>query len=232
MNRQLKILAATALLLGSQRPSVAQQAAVATKPLGLASVRFEQNATDGDAEVVFEATGDQNGLVKLTVVSPDGRTVINFDAPAGSMGIRQFRMESPEPEDIESLKAAYPQGVYRFSGITSTGTKLAGESKLSHSLPATASFRPRGGAVGAEKLEISWTPVEGVAAYVVSIEQEEMNLTVEARLPATATRFRVPDGFMSPGTAYKLAVGTVMESGNASFVETMITTAPAAKKAP
>ena len=230
MKRQLQILAAAALLLGSQRPSVAQQAPA--KPFELMSVRMEQNATDEDAEVVFEATGDK-GLVKLTVVSPDGRSVIDFSAPAGSMGIRQFRLESPEPGDIASLKEAYPEGVYRFTGTTSTGTKLAGETKLSHALPPVASIvGPRGGGVAAEKLEINWAPVEGVAAYVVSIEQEEMNLSVEARLPATASRFRVPDGFARPGTAYKLAVGAVMESGNASFVEKTITTAAAAKKAP
>ena len=231
MKKQLQILAAMALLLGSQRPSVAQQAT--TKPFELMSVRMEQNATDEDAEIVFEAAGIKYGLVQLTVVSPDGRNVIDFSAPAGSVGIRQFLLESPEPGDIASLKAAYPEGVYRFTGTTSTGTKLAGETKLSHALPPASSIvGPRGGSVAAEKIEINWAPVEGVAAYVVSIEQEEMNLSVEARLPATASRFKVPDGFALPGTAYKLAVGAVMASGNASFVEKTITTAAAAKKAP
>ena len=234
MKRQCTILAATALLLGSQQPTSGQQALLPPKPFGLVSVHFEQNATDGDAEVVFEAKGDQNGLVKLSVVSPDGRTVIDFRAPEASAGIRQFRMESPEPGDIESLKAAYPQGVYRFSGTTSTGVKLQGDSKLSHGLPATVSFvRPSAGAQGvsAEKLVITWTQVRGLVAYIVSIEQEELNSSVVARLPGTATRFTVPDGFMLPGTEYKLAVGTVTENGNASFVETTVKTA-ATKKIP
>jgi hypothetical protein len=47
-------------------------------PFAVANVRFEQNATDGDAEVVFEVKGGKEGLAKLTVVSPDGRTVIDF----------------------------------------------------------------------------------------------------------------------------------------------------------
>ena len=91
--------------------------------------------------------------------------------------------------------------------------------------------RPRAGAKGvaAEKMEISWTPVKGLAAYVVTIEQEEQNLSVTARLPGTATRFAAPAGFLRPGTEYKLAVGTVMENGNASFVETTIETAAAVK---
>ena len=40
-----------------------------------ASARFEQNATDGDVEAVFEAIAGDDGLTKLTITSPDGRTI-------------------------------------------------------------------------------------------------------------------------------------------------------------
>jgi hypothetical protein len=229
MNRYFLTFPVAALLLGSP---VIGQAPTSAKPFGLAEVRFEQNATDQDAEVVFEATGDRDGLVQLAIVSPDGRNVVDFKAPEGSMGIRQFRMESPEPGDVAKLKAAYPEGVYRFEGTTSAGVKLQSEAKLSHQLPGTVSFvRPLAGAKGvsAEKMVIAWSPVKGVAAYVVTIEQEEENLSVTARVPGRATRFAAPAGFLRPGTEYKLAVGTVMASGNASFVETTIETAAAAK---
>ena len=97
----------------------------------MASVRFEQNATDGDVEVVFEAKGGDAGLAHFKVVSPDGRTVIDFNAPDSStLGIRQFRMESPEPKDVEALKTAYPEGKYLFSGTTLSGMTLAGEFTL------------------------------------------------------------------------------------------------------
>ena len=194
----------------------------------VASVHFEQNATDGDVEVVFEVQGEEGGLVELIIVSPDGRRVVDFKAPdPTTLGIRQFRFESPEPSDIESLKAAYPEGVYDFAGKTSSGAKLVGESSLSHRLPATATFA--GSATTAERvlmtdLEISWSAVEGVASYVVEIEQDELNVRITALLPGSSTSFAVPKGFLSPGREYQIAIGTVSDEGNISFMETSFTT--------
>ena len=194
-----------------------------------ASVHFEQNATDGDVEVVFKAKGGDEGLAKLRVVAPDGRTVIDFTAPDPStLGIRQFEFESPEPPDVEGLKAAYPEGVYRFSAATVSGEVLSGESTLSHTLPATAVFvHPSAEAedVGVEGLEISWVPVAGVSAYIVEIENDDLEVGFEATLPGSASTFRVPDGFLTSGTEYDLAIGTVSEADNISFVETSFTTA-------
>jgi hypothetical protein len=163
------------------------------------------------------------------VVSPDGRTVIDFTAPdASTLGIRQFRFESPEPANFESLASAYPEGVYTFSGATAAGEKLHAESRLNHKLPATASFlRPTAGArsVSVKGLEITWTPVTSLAAYIIKIEQDERAVSLMARLPGTVAKFAVPDGFLLPGTEYQLAIGTVTNEGNISFVETNFSTA-------
>ena len=198
-------------------------------PFEVASVHFEQNATDGDVEVVFKVQGGNDGLAKLVVVSPDGRKVIDFTAPdATTLGIRQFSFESPEPADTNKLKAAYPEGVYTFEGVTSAGAKLHGKSTLNHQLPATASFlRPLPEAEGmdTENLEIRWTPVKNMAAYIIEIEQDELHVRVEAQLPGSATSFAVPDGFLLPDTEYDLSIGTVAHEGNISFVETSFTTA-------
>jgi hypothetical protein len=199
-------------------------------PFAAASVHFEQNATDGDVEVVFEVKGGDEGLAKLVVVSPDGRTVIDFTAPdASTLGIRQFRFESPEPGDVESVKSAYPEGVYTFAGATAAGVRLHGRSTLNYKLPATASFlRPGAGArgVGAKDVEITWTPVKNLAAYIIEIEQEALDVRIRAKLPGSgATSFAVPNGFLLPGTEYHLGIGTVTDEGNISFVESTFTTA-------
>ncbi len=230
MTRRMQMLAGVSLLLGSHglAPGVGNQSAPSA-PLAVATVHFERNATDGDVEVVFEVKGGDEGLAKLAVVSPDGRTVIDFTAPdASTLGIRQFRFESPEPGDVESLKAAYPEGVYTFAGATAAGHKLHGESTLHHKLPATVSFvRPGVGArgVGAKHLEIEWTPVKKVTAYIVKIEQHALAVEITARLPGSVGTFAVPDGFLRPGTKYQLGIGTVTDEGNISFVETTFTTA-------
>jgi hypothetical protein len=197
-------------------------------PFEVARIHFEQNATDGDVEVVVEVEGGDEGMAKLAVVSPDGRTIIDVTAPdATTLGIRQFLFESPEPEDVESLKSAYPEGVYSFSGATVAGDKLHGESRLVHSLPDTTSIlQPEPGArgVAASGLEITWSPIGNLSAYIINIEQDALNVSLTARLPGSATGFAVPDGFLRPGTKYELGIGSVGDDGNISFVESTFTT--------
>ncbi len=225
--RAARALAAAALLLGPTGLSLAADGA--PSKLATATVHFEQNATDGDVEVVIRAKGGKDGLAKLSVTGPDGRTAIDFAAPDPStLGIREFEFESPEPTDVAGLKAAYPTGKYRFAGATAAGKEFSGESTLSHELPATTAFVQPG--VGAQKvpvkgLEIRWTPVAGVSGYVVELEQDELGVSLEAHLPGSASSLSVPDGFLRPGTEYDLGIGTVSKGGNVSFVETSFTTA-------
>jgi hypothetical protein len=197
--------------------------------LATAQVHFEQNATDGDVEVVFRAKGGKEGLAKLSVTGPDGRTAIDFAAPDPStLGIREFEFESPEPADVAGLKAAYPAGTYRFAGATAAGQEFRGESTLSHELPATSAFVEPGldaENVPVKGLVIRWTPVAGVSGYVVELEQDDLGVSLEAHLPGSTSSLSVPDGFLRPGTEYDLGIGTVSKEGNVSFVETSFTTA-------
>jgi hypothetical protein len=225
------LLLAVTLLLGASGPAVeAGKELGASVPFAAASVHFEQNVTDGDFEAVFEIKGGKEGLAKLTVVSPDGRTVIDFTAPDAPtfLGIRQFRFETPEPRDLKSLTSAYPAGVYSFAGATAAGERLQGKATLSHTLPATVSFlRPKADArvVGAKNLKVAWTPVKNAAAYMIKIEQSKLGVNLTSTLPGSASTFAVPDDFLRPGTEYQLAIGTVSPQGNISFVETTFTTA-------
>lgn len=227
---RIALLAVAPLLFSCRgQPPRADADSAGANSFALAQVHFEQNATDGDVEVVFEVKGGDEGLRRLTVVAPDGRTIVDFAAPEPStLGMRQFRFESPEPGDTASLAAEYPEGVYVFSGVTASGARLHGESTLSHRLPPPTSFlRPETDArdVTTSGQVFAWTPVEGLAAYVVYVEHDETNVHLTARLPASVTAFAVPDGFLLPGTTYQLGIGTVTAEGNASFVETTMTTA-------
>jgi hypothetical protein len=224
-----RVLVAAALLLGPPGLSLAAGEGAAPKKFPTAQVHFEQNATDGDVEVVFRAKGGKEGLAKLTVIDPKGRTAIDFTAPDPStLGIREFEFESPEPADVAGLKAAYPAGTYRFAGATAAGERFSGESTLSHELPDTSAFvEPAEGAekVPVKGLVIRWTPVAGVSGYVVELEQDDLGVSLEAHLPGSTSSLSVPDGFLRPGTEYDLGIGTVSKEGNVSFVETSFTTA-------
>jgi hypothetical protein len=155
--------------------------------------------------------------------------VVDFKAPdPTTLGLRQFRFESPEPKDPTILTSAYPQGAYTFNGTTVDGRKFHGESTLSHALPAATSFiHPKAEAknVNAAHCEITWVPVKIAAAYIIYVEQDRLDVNVTARLSRSMTSFTVPDGFLRPGTEYTLGIGTVSKEGNVSFVETTFTTA-------
>jgi hypothetical protein len=218
---------ASLFLTGAADPQVTSGT---TTPFTTATVHFEQNATDGDVEVVFEVKGGAEGLAKLTVAAPNGRNVVDFTArdPA-TLGMRQFRFESPEPRDAASLKAAYPEGEYVFSGTTVSGASLQGRSTLHHALPPTTSFvRPTANAqnVGVRGLVLAWKPVAGLDGHIVYLEQDELGVHVTARLPSTASTFAVPEGFLIPGTEYMMGIGTVTKGGNVSYVEAAFRTAP------
>lgn len=228
--KQIPILAGLSLLLGFHGLAMAaDKQSDPAAPFTVARVYFEQNATDGDVEVVFEVKGGDVGLTKLVVVSPDGRTVIDFSAPdASTLGMRSFRFESPEPRDIESLKSAYPEGVYTFTGATIAGDIFYGDSTLNHKLPAAASFLwsgPGARGVGAKDLKITWTPVKNLSAYIIEIEQDELDVKIVAKLPKSVSTFTVPDSILLPGKVYHLSIGTVTDAGNISFVETSFATA-------
>jgi hypothetical protein len=231
MTKRLPIIAGMFLVLAAAHNLSAQarQAATSSEAFTIATVHFERNVTDGDFEVVFEVKGGADGLTKLTVTSPDGRTIVDVAAPDKStLGMRQFRFESPEPPDFNRLKSAYPEGVYTFAGLTATGTRLHGTATLKHTLPAGTSFlRPGADArnVAVRNLKITWTPVKSVAGYIVYVEQGDLSVT--GRLSASVSSFVVPDGFLIPGKEYQLGIGTISESGNISFVETGFATAAA-----
>ena len=198
-------------------------------PFGVALVHFEQNVTDGDSEVVFEVKAGKEGLARLVVTAPDGRTVVDFTAPdASTLGIRQFRFETPEPRDLKTLRSAYPEGVYAFAGVATGGEKLRGEATLHHALPATTSFvSPKAGAAGVatKNLKITWSPVKNLTAYTLNLEQRGKSASLTAHVPGSVSSFPVPDGLLLPGTEYQLALGTVSKTGNISLVETTFRTA-------
>lgn len=216
-------LAAVSCSSGGGAPPAGEAA-----PFAVATVHFEQNATDGDVEVVFEVKGGDDGLTSVTVTAPDGRTVVSAASPdTSTMGVRQYRFESPEPTDAARLKAAYPEGVYRFAGTTA-GARYASEATLSHRLPpGITGITPADDAEGVRVrgLRVTWTAVRDVASYVVGIEQPELGFNLSVTLPGSATSFAVPEGVLQPGHAYTLAIGTVATGGNASYVETTFATA-------
>jgi hypothetical protein len=219
----------TAIVLATLALGFAQGLAHAQEKFEMVKVYFEQNVNDKDAEVKFEAVsgGANTGLATLKVTAPDGRTVIDFKSADSKLGIRHLMLESPEPKNDGRVQKDFPEGMYKFTGTTTAGTKLAGQATLSHNLPAPTSFvrpKPDEKDVPVQGLKLAWNPIKNMASTVVLIEDEKSGRSMRLSLAGDATTFAVPDGFLKPGTEYKLAIGTVASDGNASYIETGFTT--------
>jgi hypothetical protein len=184
---------------------------------------LERNATDDDIEVVFAVTSNEKGMATLRVIAPDGRTVVDFKAPDSKLGVRHVALETPEPPLNDGrVQADFPQGAYRFEGVLVDGETLRGEAFLSHTLPdATTITSPPEGRkdVPVMGTRVRWTAVKDAVLYVFTLEDEGETKTIKATLPAGTTSFNVPDGFMTPNTEYKAAVGAVLKGGSRTFVE-------------
>jgi hypothetical protein len=191
-----------------------------------ASIILEHNATDGDYEIVIEATGADTGIVEFSVKAPSGSPVatIKMEDPGG----REFLIESPEPTDLQGILDAFPEGNYVFTARTLEGETLETTAALSHALaPATTITAPTGDEpVPADSGVIEWKSVPEATRYSVEIENDELDFTLLVHLPSNATRFAVPAGVLMPDTEYELGVVVAMESGNITVEETSFTTGP------
>ncbi len=230
MNRQIIIVLSANILLGTSSLLSAQdKKASSYEHFDKAEIYFEQNTTDGDAEVVIKAKAGKDGMTKLKVITPDGRTIVDFNSPdPTTMGIRQFHLESPEPEDIEAVKKAFPEGIYKFFGTTTDGEEYMDEAALSHALPTPIAIKypaDKSEDIPTKDLEITWEPIENAEVYLIEVEQDDLDIKVEAKLSNSETSFSVPAKFLHPDLEYKIVIGAESVKGNLNFVETSFTTA-------
>lgn len=198
-------------------------------PFEEASIIVEQNATDGDTEVVIEGRPGDDGLKLLYIQSPDRRNVATLIAPDPStFGQRVFRFESPEPPG-EAVLAAYPEGRYTFIGVSTTGERFRSTADLSHDLPGetTILYPPDEATIPATELTIQWSAVTGIREYVLEFENESADpeQTLTLNLPPETTSFVVPPSLLVPGADYQIGIHTVGENGNIVAIESTFSTA-------
>jgi hypothetical protein len=192
------------------------------------TINVERNATDGDTEIVISAKAGDEGLHTLSITTPHRRNVAHVLSPDRSVsGIREFFFESPEPEG-EAILAAYPEGTYTFTGVSSIGERFRGTAVLSHDLPAPATilFPMQDSQVGTDSLIIQWSAVSDIREYVIEFENESADpeQILNVNVPASHTSFEIPASMLVRGADYQVGVWTVGANGNTSVVETTFST--------
>jgi hypothetical protein len=180
-----------------------------------ASIILEHNATDGDAEIVVFAKGGDKGLARISILAPDGTAVLDLSTQKRTLGLQKFSVETAEPV-MSKVISAYPEGTYRFEGVTVDGVRLHSTTNLVHGLPSPPVIT-----INKTEGKVNWTAVAGATGYSIEIEREVdgenvMKLTID--LPITSTSFSIPKVLFVPGE-YKVGFAVRGKTGNIVVVE-------------
>lgn len=191
-----------------------------------ARIHLEQNVVDEDAEAVITIKGGDEGLRTIRVIAPDRRRITAYESRnRRNLGAREMLIETPEPS-LATVLAAYPEGTYRFIGHTFDGEELLAEAVLSHEFAdAVAVTFPENEAEDVPlEVTLLWEPVAEAVGYFVEIEQEDLEIVIETNIPAPASSFALPAGWLRPGLEYVVGIGSISENGNVTFIESTFTT--------
>jgi hypothetical protein len=186
-------------------------------------IYLEQNYSDGDTEVILLAKTEEFGLKKLWIFSPRGELVYKFKSPnnGSNLGGREILVESPEPDDLELVLEAYPQGDYIFIGRDFADQWTFGVATLVHDIPppATINFPPNGGAVSQYQFDVVWESVIPAEKFLIELENQETGEELYVQVPADCNSFRAPEEWLVPGSEYQVSVSVINVYGNMTVIE-------------
>ena len=227
----LAITAGTVLGWGGLSSASSGSGASASKP-----IRFEQhdlyieyNATAGDAGLQLGV--DAESWRRFTLYDTKGRVLIHIGSRGRlhrPFGLSELFLEASEPPFTEVpfnvFKRRFPEGTYRFRGVTSNGRTLVGSDQLSHTIPGAPNVTSptEGELVDPDGFTISWDPVTEpagvqIVTYQVIVNQGDRELSMY--VPPGVTGVTIPGEFLEPGTK---TVGEILardNSGNQTITE-------------
>jgi hypothetical protein len=210
------------------QPRAAQRVVV---PLEDARLKFEINSTDGDGGV--QVFIDAEEWTTMSIFDPHGNRIFSTETRGrlARFGGSELFLESGEPPfselPLDKLLKQWPAGVYKFRGAGPDGQLFRGSARLTHHLPAGPNLMSPVESSPPQKPRdtvMRWQRVPAPAGsriigYQVLVERETRLKalpvrTLDVTMPPTATRLRVPPGFLRPNTEYSWEVLAIEGSGN------------------
>lgn len=180
-------------------------------------IRFEQhdlyieyNATDRDAGLQLGA--DAESWRRFTLYDTEGKVLIHIDARGrlhDPFGLSELFLEASEPAFTEvpfaKFKRRFPEGRYRFRGVSSNGRTLVGSDQLSHLIPAAPNVTSptEGALVDPNGFTVSWDPVTepaGVEIVTYQVIVSQGNRELSMYVPPDVTSVTIPGEFLEPNT--------------------------------
>ncbi|MBT8078159.1 MAG: hypothetical protein KJO31_06255 [Gammaproteobacteria bacterium] len=213
-------------------------------PFAEAQVLIQLNDTDGD--LGFHARIDGDPWKRLTIESPDERTLLNVRLRGAlrRQGLTEFAFESAEPTfdelDPDVFFDRFPEGTYEIEGVGFDGLEYESESELSHLIPAAPDNLMVSGVpatddcdgaipVASDPVVISWDEVDEAHAtlgsggdveidsYELAIEGDTIDYTVNVE--ADVTSIELASGALPSGEEIKFQVLVREEEGNETSSE-------------
>ena len=174
-----------------------------------ARIFIEYNSTDND--LGFHVFLDAEEWKSVRIVNPAGVTIFDAAGKAayGNLGLSELFFEGAEPSlddfPLDALLALFPEGKYKFTGVTPGGVRLSSTATFTHAVPAGPSVSSE---VNGDTIVTRWEPVtappEGfpdrkieIAGYQIIVDPFQVTL------PATSTEVTLPREFaasLRPGS--------------------------------
>jgi hypothetical protein len=179
-------------------------------------IRFEQhdlyieyNATAGDAGLQLGA--DAESWKRFTLYDTEGKVLIHIGSRGRlrkPFGLSELFLEASEPAFTEvpfaKFKRRFPEGTYRFRGVTDNGRRLVGKDELSHLIPHAPNVTSptEGELVDPDGFAVAWDPVTKppgvkIVTYQVIVIQGDRELSMY--VPPSVTSVTIPGEFLEPG---------------------------------
>lgn len=190
-------------------------------------IYIEYNSSAND--LGFHVSLDGEDWQSLRITNPAGATIfaVEGEGPYRELGMTELFFEGAEPSldefPLADLLSLFPEGTYRFGGITADEKRIASSGTLTHAVPA-------GPQVSAEVADgtviIRWeevtTPPPGfpdrpiqIVAYQVIVEPFQVTL------PGTSRQVTLPQEFVAslgPGE-HAFEVLAIEAGGNQTITE-------------
>ena len=228
----LAIVASTVVgSFGFSSASSRPKSSGAVKPIKFeqSDLYIEFNASAGDAGLQLGV--DAESWKRFTLYDTQGKVLIHIDAQGrlhSPFGLSELFLEASEPSFTDvpfaQFKRRFPEGTYRFRGVTDNGRTLVGADHLSHLIPAAPNVTSptEGALVDPDGFTISWEPVTKpagvhIVTYQVIVIQGDRELSMY--VPPDVTSVTIPGEFLEPGTKTGGEVLARDQSGNQTITE-------------
>ena len=146
------------LLLGAVSLSLCSPAGAARFSEARIYIEYNDSAND----LGFHVSLDAEDWKSLRIVNPLGKTIFEVDGEGAykQLGMTELFFEGAEPSldefPLADLLALFPEGKYRFIGVTVGGSTLLSTAVLSHAIPDGPAVSAE---VGDDTVVIRWRPV-------------------------------------------------------------------------